>query len=56
MHTILQLSYKPENHSRSIQETKHKNRQTPEVPWKPQCGENQQRGAFIEALEEYYSN
>jgi hypothetical protein len=34
-------------HSRSIAETKHIKINTPEIPWKPQCGENQQRRGFI---------
>jgi hypothetical protein len=33
-----------------------KNAWTPDIPWKPQCGENQQRRGFIGSCEMIYSS
>jgi hypothetical protein len=43
----LQLSYNTEITAETYSKPSTKITWTPDVPWKPQCGENQLRGGFI---------
>jgi hypothetical protein len=46
------MSYLTKITAEAHKETKHIKWTTPKIPWKPQCGENQQRGASIMGFQE----